>query len=171
MSNLYALICDPYDRRARLSPALLSLLPIVFLFICLYPNREPIWTSLGGVVVYFGCTMLLVQLGRNRGKSLEISLFREWDGKPSVAMLRHRDTRLVETTKYRYRAFLEGNVPELRLATAEQEKNCPIRADEGYESATNWLLAQTRDRDRFRLIFEENINYGFRRNLRGGTCQ
>ena len=167
MSNLYTLICDPYDRRARLSPALLALLPVIFLFISLFPNAQPVWTSLGGAVVYCGCTMLLVQLGRSRGKSLEPDLFRAWNGKPSVAMLRHCDTRLAKATKDRYRAFLVRYVPELRFASLEQEKKCPTQADDGYESATNWLLTQTRDRERFRLIFEENINYGFRRNITG----
>ena len=167
MSNIYMLICDPYDRRARLSPALLAVLPVVFLFISLFPNAQAVWTSLSGVAVYCGCTMLMVQLGRSRGKSLEPELFRAWDGKPSVAMLRHCDTRLVQATKDRYRAFLERNVPELRFASPEQEKKCPTQADDGYESATNWLLTQTRDRERFRLIFEENINYGFRRNITG----
>ena len=34
-----------------------------------------------------------------------------------------------------------------------------------YASACAWLIAQTRDASRFRVLFEENITYGFRRNL------
>lgn len=109
--------------------------------------------------------MWLTQFGRDRGKALEPMLFKAWDGKPSVAMLRHRDPCLSKVTRERYRAFLERRVPGLRLASPEDEERLPTDADDGYESATAWLLAQTRDRERFRLIFEENINYGFRRNI------
>ena len=55
-------------------------------------------------------------------------------------------------------------MPGLALASPEEEKLHPDRAEDGYESANSWLLAQTRDRERFGLLFAENINYGFRRN-------
>ena len=80
-------------------------------------------------------------------------------------MLRHSDTRLNAPTKNRYRAFLQRAVPELALASPEKERTNPEGADDGYESANSWLLAQTRDRERFGLLFAENINYGFRRNV------
>ncbi len=107
----------------------------------------------------------MTQFGRDRGKALEPNLFQAWGGKPSVVMLRHRDARIPTAAKDRYRAFLERNVPQLKLATPQDEKRSPTKADEGYESATAWLLAQVTDRERFRLIFEENVNYGFRRNI------
>ena len=68
-------------------------------------------------------------------------------------------------TKNRYRAFLQVAVPTLALASPEEERTNPEAADDGYESANSWLLAQTMDRERFRLQFAENINYGFRRNV------
>ena len=167
MNNISMLISDPYERKARLKPALLALLPLIFLCISLFPEIQSIWPTIGGLVFYCGGTMLLVQIGRNRGKALEPSLFQTWGGKPSVAMLRHCDTRIAQAEKNRYRAFLEQNVPKLKLASPEEEQKDLAQADDGYESATTWLLTQTRDRERFRLIFEENINYGFRRNIRG----
>ena len=51
------------------------------------------------------------------------------------------------------------------MASEEQERKCPERAEDAYESAIDWLLAQTRDRGRFELLFRENITYGFRRNI------
>ena len=167
MGNISMLISDPYDRKARLKPALLALLPLIFLCISLFPEIQSIWPTMGGLVFYCGSTMLLVQFGRNWGKLLEPSLFRAWGGKPSVAMLRHCDTRLSQDQKNRYRTFLERNVPELKLASPEEEQRCLVQADDGYESATAWLLTRTTDHERFKLIFAENINYGFRRNIRG----
>lgn len=167
MNNISMLISDPYDRKARLKPALLALLPLICLCISLFPEIQSIWSAVGGIVVYCGSTMLLIQFGRNWGKLLEPSLFRSWGGKPSVAMLRHCDTRLSQDQKNRYRAFLERNVPELKLASPEEEEKSLAHADDGYESATAWLLTRTTDHERFKLIFAENINYGFRRNIRG----
>ena len=80
-------------------------------------------------------------------------------------MLRHQDCKINKVTKNRYRKFLENNISNLRLVSPKEEQECPSSADEGYQSATDWLLVQTRDRERFRMIYQENINYGFRRNV------
>ncbi len=156
---------DPYDRKARLAPALLCGLPLFVSIVLLIPEFGAIWATVGGLFLYCGGATLLAQIGRDRGKVLEPSLYEAWDGMPSVAMLRHRDNRLNALTKNRYRAFLQRAVPEVTLVSAEVERQCPEQAEVGYESANSWLLAQTRDRERFGLLFRENINYGFRRNI------
>ena len=106
-----------------------------------------------------------MQFGRQLGKKKEPNLFHVWNGKPSVVMLRHQDCNINKVTKNRYRIFLKNNISNLRLASPKEEQECPSSADEGYQSATDWLLVQTRDRERFRMIYQENINYGFRRNV------
>ena len=164
MSNFLALLFDPYDRKARVQPALLTVVPILVVCLLLIPQLSIMWATVGGVLLSCGSITLLAQVGRDRGKELEPMIFAAWGGKPSVAMLRHRDTRLAKPTKDRYRAFLTANISGLELASPEVEQQSPAQADDGYESSTAWLLAQTRDRARFRLIFQENINYGFRRN-------
>ena len=156
---------DPYERKARLAPALLCGLPLFVSVVLLIPEVGASWAAVGGLVLYCGGATFLAQIGRDRGRVLEPGLYRSWGGKPSVAMLRHSDTRLNGSTKGRYRAFLQRAVPELTLATPEEERARPKEAEDGYEGANSWLLAQTRDREHFRLLFRENINYGFRRNL------
>ena len=165
MLDFLTVVFDPYDRKARIQPALLCIVPIFVACLLLIPQLGAIWTTVGGVILYCGSTMLLAQLGRDRGKRLEPMLFDAWDGKPSVAMLRHRDTRLAKPTKERYRAFLTANIPGLELASPQIEQQSPTLADEGYSSITSWLLTQTRDGPQFGLILKENINYGFRRNI------
>ena len=156
---------DPYDRKARLAPALLCALPLFVSLLLLVPEVGALWGAVGGLVLYCGGAKFLTQVGRDRGKVLEPTLYASWGGKPSVAMLRHSDSRLNAPTKNRYRAFLQRAVPGLALASPEDEKLSPDTAEDGYESANSWLLAQTRDRERFGLLFAENINYGFRRNV------
>lgn len=163
--NLSDFIKDPYNRRARLQPALLSLLPLFALTPLMYPGVEARATGLLTLAAYLGGAMWLTQLGRERGKRFEAALFKEWGGKPSVAFLRHRDPTLSDATKKRYLSFLASRVRHFRPPTADEERANPDKADQMYQAATDWLLAQTRDQKRFRLIFEENMNYGFRRNL------
>ena len=51
------------------------------------------------------------------------------------------------------------------LPTLEQEKTKPADADATYSTCGDYLLSRTRDKERFQLLFQENVNYGFRRNL------
>lgn len=163
--NLSHIITDPYSRRARLAPALLAALPLILIVVFLFPDIGWSNSVVFGVLVYGGGAMFLTQLGRDRGKRIEPRLFEDWGGKPSVAMLRHRDNRLDPVTKGRYRDALEQRIDALTFASAEEEAADPDVADAGYESATAWLLSRTRDRDRYQLLFAENVSYGFRRNL------
>ena len=165
MSDILNTLFDPYDRKARLGPALLCGLPFVVSIVLLVPDLGALWATVGGILLYGGGATFLVQIGRDLGKALEPELFRSWGGKPSVAILRHSDPRLVAATKNRYRTFLERAVPDLTLASPEIEQRHPQAADDGYQSATDWLLTQTRGQERFALLFRENINYGFRRNV------
>ncbi len=58
-------------------------------------------------------------------------------------------------------------LPDLKFPSPYEEAADPATADAIYEAAAVYLRENTRDRDRFRLVFEENCNYGFRRNLLG----
>lgn len=165
MSDLLKPVLDRYDRKARLKPALLCGLPLAASVVLLVPEFGAIWGSIGVVVIYCGGSILLIQIGRDLGKALEERLYQSWGGKPSAAMLRHTDCRLPKPTKDRYRTFLNSTVPGLALASPQEEEENPEQADAGYDSANRWLLERTRDHTRFALLFTENMNYGFRRNL------
>ena len=165
MSDWLKPVLDRYDRKARLRPALLCGLPLLASVVLLIPEIGAIWGSIGVVVVYCGGSILLIQIGRDLGKALEGRLYQSWGGKPSAAMLRHTDSRLPKPTKDRYRNFLGSAVPGLALASPHEEEANPEHADAGYDSANRWLLEHTRDHARFALLFTENMNYGFRRNL------
>jgi hypothetical protein len=49
----------------------------------------------------------------------------------------------------------------------EEELLNPDYALDCYDSCGDLLREKTRDKDKFSLIFQENMNYGFRRNLWG----
>ncbi|MCU7936850.1 MAG: hypothetical protein KZQ99_18585 [Candidatus Thiodiazotropha sp. (ex Dulcina madagascariensis)] len=163
--NIMDLVTDPYNRRARLQPALFTMLPVLLVGLLLYPDVETRAATFLSILAYFGGSILLTQLGRERGKKIEHELYDTWGGKPSVALVRHRDKRLNSLTKLRYRRFLQENVPHFELPSREDEGENPTAADDMYQAATDWLLSKTRDKAKYHLIFEENMNYGYRRNL------
>ncbi len=110
---------------------------------------------------------MLTQLARDAGKQGEKALFEMWGGLPSVAIFRHRDTRLDAITKARFHKKLAGLVKEAKAPTVEQEKADPASADLVYSAWSNYLRVNTRDTKKFNLLFHENVSYGYRRNVWG----
>jgi hypothetical protein len=155
---------DEYTRNARLKPAFLVVLPIALTVAVLGFKQPATEGTLFGLASSLGFTFLLAQLVRDRGKAKEQWLFERWHGKPTTAMLRHGDPRLNVHTRARYHARLSSML-EICLPTAEREKANPADADAAYATCGDYLLAKTRDKERFQLLFQENVNYGFRRNL------
>jgi hypothetical protein len=83
-------------------------------------------------------------------------------GWTTTRRLRHQDHVVDLVTKARYHAVLRAK--GLEIPTSEQEMADPRMADAQYSSAVNWLREQTRG-DQYKLLLDENIDYGFRRNL------
>jgi hypothetical protein len=158
-------VFDSYSRKARLFPALVAGASLVVAAFILAPLQNMGLPQLGaglfsGVVVY-----VLADIARRRGKRLEDGLYAEWGGKPSTTMLRFRDARLDPATKASYLKFLAVKIG--RAAPTEQdEAHDPAKCDAYYERCGNWLRENTRGKE-FKLLFDENVAYGYRRNLLG----
>ena len=157
---------DTYTLRARLWPPLLAALPVALAIVAAQPGGSVWWGTIWAVVAWCGGTALLAQFGRDLGKRGEPSLFARWGGPPTTAGLRHRDASNKVLVGQRHRRLAEL-LPDLCFPAPDEEAADPATADAIYEAAAVYLRENTRDRDRFRLVFEENCNYGFRRNLLG----
>ena len=162
LNELLAKVTDPYERQARLYPALLAGLPLIVMATVLYGTNSVI-TAAGSVLASCGVLYLLTNIARERGKRIEPILFECWGGKPTTQLLRHRDRTIERPTKQRYHKFLSEKV-KLEFPTDEAETADPVSADEVYQSSIRWLLNHTRDKKNFALLFGENLAYGFRRN-------
>ena len=158
---------DSYSRRARLYPAFIAILPVIVL-IAVYTHwldfqaSNLVWLILAGAGL-----IALSDFARQRGKAVEKCLLGEWQGFPSITLLRHRDHTIDPQTTSRYHRAAERLIDGLSMPTLADEERDPEAADKAYETVTNFLLPRTRDKQEFRLLFEENVNYGFRRNLLG----
>lgn len=156
---------DTYSLRARLRPALLTLFPVLVTVATLFPiTYKTTGAVIGSLAATCGVLVLFAQAARYLGRKKELALYERWGGMPTTVWLRHRDTNLDAMTKKRYYDFLVKKVPKLKLPTIKEEEKNPTDADDRYRSATKWLLEYTRDKKKFPLVFEENVNYGFQRN-------
>lgn len=157
---------DRYARKARLYPALLTLFPVFVTVLILFPMvYESIGSAIVSLAIGCGVLLFLASIARYLGRKKEQQLYELWGGKPTTLWLRHSDGNLDAVTKQRYHAFLSKNISGLKLPTPSEETANPISADDYYESAVKWLLEYTRDKKKYPLVFEENINYGFHRNI------
>jgi hypothetical protein len=161
------LLSDTYDRKARLFPALLVLMPVVACVVALTPATLSGLESGAGALGCCGGAFLLAQLARDAGKRREQALFAAWGGMPSVAILRHVDTRLDRITKARYHRRLSALVRGTKAPTPRAEADDPAGADQTYAAWSAFLRVNTRDKKKYALLFQENVSYGYRRNAWG----
>jgi hypothetical protein len=156
---------DRYTIQARLSPMFVTLLPASFAVAVWIPTGSAVWNYLGTVFISFPLTALLAQLGRELGRNKERQLFRLWGGTPTTRLLSHRLSTLNPLTLQRCHQKLASLLPDLSFPGPTEESANPAAANQVYDSCVHFLRERTRDAKQFPLVFAENINYGFRRNL------
>jgi hypothetical protein len=158
---------DTYSFQARTLPLVLFCLPAAILMVVLsfeFDKYSSLFTSL---LVVGGLNYFFVQLSRDAGKLKEKALWQEWGGTPSIQLLRWRNAVINKYTKRRYHDKLQAICPAGVTPDQTFESNDPNEADEVYSHWCKHLLANTRDTTAFNLLFKENMNYGYRRNLWG----
>lgn len=157
---------DAYTIRARVFPAIIAAIPALAMLILLVS-----WTglALSSGIATIGLLIILYMFSdfaRSQGRKIEPRIYELQGGKPSVTMMRRADTSLDTDSKDRYRAFLASELTHTAPTAAEEEQN-QAGADAFYEQAGTWLRENTRDTKKFSILFNENITYGYRRNLLG----
>lgn len=158
---------DTYNLRARLWPAILGIAPAIALAAIAVSWDElslPQVIATAAIAVLFGAAS---DLARRMGKRFERKMFASTGGKPVMTLLRHSNRTLEACTKDRYRNFLAEQLKE-QPPTAEDETRDPAAANGFYDRCGIWLRERTRrDTGKYKVLFEENVTYGFRRNLYG----
>ena len=157
---------DEYSIKARLYPTFVVLLPLLVMAFFYITNVEKYYHYLTAFCAIGFLTFVLAQFGRDKGKSKEPILFRYFGGKPTTLIIRHSDNWLNSVTKSKYHTLLAQKMG-IAIPSVIEEANDLNNSDEIYEACGKYLISKTRDTSKFRLLFKENINYGFRRNLWG----
>ncbi len=160
-------VLNRYQLQARVFPASLALLPVIAVPIAWDKDFLNATKPLIGIVCGSGFVLLLAQVGRDRGQRVQDKLVDAWGGLLTTVFLRHRNERIDAVSKARYHSLLAKHIPGITFPTPEQESADPKAADAIYASSGEFLKNHTRDQKKFEVLFIENIDYGFRRNLFG----
>lgn len=158
---------NTYSLKARVYPSVIVLFPCFILAIVYVTNVELYYHYFTSFTCLGVFSFVLAQIGRHNGKKKENKLFKYWGGKPTSLILRHSNDHLDIHTKKRFHTKLEQTIPDIKIPTNEEEMENLQAADVIYDSCTKFLISKTRDTSKYSLLFKENINYGFRRNLWG----
>jgi len=157
---------DRYTLQARLLPVVIVFLPIGLAITSVFPINEIGWGILTSSLSGLTFVAFLAQIGRDLGKKMEPYLYEKWGGKPTSIIMRYKQTWLNPESLSRYHKKL-SEILKVAQPSKEQEDNDPNEADKKYGTFVDYLKEKTRDHTAFPLVIEENINYGFRRNLWG----
>lgn len=163
-------LIDRYTLLARVGPAVLVGMAACLAVTAWIPFAEWPFKLAAGTTVIAIVAMVLGQLVRDAGKAIEKPLWAKWGGPPTARMLRHRD----ETVRPGFKASLHARVVELgfveRMPTKQEEEQDPIGSEIFYETCSDRLrnkALELKAKSPFDVVHQENISYGFRRNLLG----
>lgn len=157
---------DRYDRNARLNPALLTVLPALLFVFVWFPA---VWTQLGAIaafVVTCGILFAMTRIARKVGQNVERKLGKKIGRLHTAELISLADDRLPKAMKATCRSYIETH-GSLGLPSIDDETADPKTAQEDRLLAIRWLLEHTRPRSEATLLMNENISYGFARNLLG----
>lgn len=156
---------DPYERKARIFPGLLVVLPLLVPVIAVFGPKNPLMTAVVGLIGGCGAIYAMGSIARGRGKAVEERLVSKWGGMPTTIMLRHRDRTLESSSRNAYHELFRTRLG-ITLPTAAEESANPDQADDAYKGAVRRLREATRGKTHS-LLLKENIAYGFHRNMLG----
>jgi|GEM_PF-2116953 len=163
-----SVIPDEYTRRARLHPVVLLALPVALAITSmvggvLFDTFETVGKLLSGGMLaglIVGALLTLAnQVGR-AGRKHEPYLFHIWGGPPLAVAINGRGEEEHRTTWRRIRSYLSDKIG------VNTDVNEDMPEDRCRDLETE-LKSLTRDTKKFRRVFDENCNYGFRRNMFG----
>ena len=156
---------NKYELKARVYPSVITLLPIIIVGLYFSIDYQNIYSLIGGLGLTTILTFVLGQLGRDKGKKSEKRLWNEWGGAPSTQILRFSDKSLTKYLKKDIHTKMADSTGIGSENMKSLERKNPEKADNIYETWCHKLRSLTRDTAKYKLLFNENINYGFRRNL------
>lgn len=166
---------DRYILNARVLPMLVVTFPLV---LAAYPwlpadafAKDGLWATAAkwattGASSAFLATVLSF-VPRAFGTRLEERLWREWGGAPATAYLRYAHPELDQRQTAALHAKIARLDPSLHVPSKAEEEADPAAADQCYESMVRMLRARTWGPKNYPMLFDENVSYGFRRNLLG----
>ena len=187
-SAVESLLGDRYTREARLAPAFLSVFPLFLLLLVWFTGLRNAVPALLTLLCVFGVVRWITHISRRFGDTVERHLFRDWEGKPTTTMLRYAANRPLVRSKFTETdvEYLLGEAPPREMIkralerwnapafpTEQDDRDAikeaasdPIKEIDKLDSLYERTTAAIRENSRSnKLVFEENVSYGFQRNF------
>lgn len=171
MTNLIS-IFGTYNYRARLNCAILFIAPILLEMFLVFPQFRDFYTAIPVVIVTYAFLNVFIVLTRLKGSKAFSACY---EGKllPAQQYLLPNDENIDKVTKRRYHDFFKQNIKGWKMLEYDEAEEKTSRSEKDAHnkdmanSAINWLIAQTRDSQKFYLVHEENMNLAASYNMLG----
>jgi hypothetical protein len=158
---------DSYERRARITPGLILLLPIPIVIAALGLRDNAVVVVIVSLLSVAGGPLLLATHVRLRGLAAQERLYAAWGGPPTTLLLAPASASPPGPLQSARREDTQ-RASGRTLPSWQDAQQDPRGAAEEYQAAVAVLRTQTTaERKRYFLVFHELRNYGFVRNLLG----
>jgi len=157
---------NDYERRARLAPGLLALLPVSVALAVLGLSKAPVVVSVLTALSLAGGPVALAEVVRHQGRKIQETLWASWGGSPTTQKLRLRQQGQNSLQRETWRTAV-SSVTGTALPSLRSENRNTAKADEVIDVAVGQLRNLTRNAEKFPLVRAENHSYGFQRNVFG----
>ena len=161
---------DRYTLRARVFPVVVAAAPLFFAISAWIPFSQWPVKLAGGSAALIVAAFALAQLARDAGKKIEQPLWASWGGPPTARMLRYGDPSFDDGTRERIHRRLVTHGVVGQMPTKAEQAAAPDAADATYRMCSDWLRGKALEQKAnspFDVVHDENISYGFRRNILG----
>ncbi len=158
-------LLSAYERKARLIPGLLGIVPVAVAIATLGLKQFPAVAVVLAIASATGGTYLLAVLVANSGRRAQAKLWVKWGSRPTSHVLRLHGATDNPVQRDDWRRALSAHTGR-RLLSAAKEKADPAAADHAIEAAVDRVLHYGQD-ERFPILLSENAQYGLERNLYG----
>jgi hypothetical protein len=153
---------DKYTISARFYPSIIVVFPLVVIGVSFSIDINKYYQILASLGISAALAYFISNLVRENGKKKENWLWNKWGGAPTSQLFSINNTTIDSISKKRIYSTMIELIPE---SASVITRNIENELNDLYKTWTKYLIAKTRDNKIYSLLFKENINYGFRRNL------
>ncbi len=157
---------DEYVLKARIWPSFIVCSPVlIFGPIVASKVFNLLQTCIASSIISVALIALIGAVIRQLGVNQEEKLFKKWGGPPSTRFMHWRNNHWSKDHKSKLHNLVKYKF-NISLSSEEEEDKYPIFADKAIESAFLILKNKLRGNKKY-LAHQDNIDYGFSRNLYG----
>jgi hypothetical protein len=170
---------DKYSFKAMYLPTMIILVsPIINVYLVVFAldlaqiteveisltDSSKVFTSLIPILLYF----VALAFVRTSGRSIQRKLIKEWRGFPSTRFLKYRDNKFSIEMKQNLGTIIKDKY-KITLLKPQEETKDPYGADKRISTAFALIKDWLRQNDEKAFWQIHNTDYGFYRNLLGGS--